>query len=97
MVRQVGTREDVPSGTGVAPSPVLALHKWSVPTLEEKYRQKLKAACPALRSLEQTTAVNNGRSGFYFPVWGFLKSQPRSFQVSVSFLCLQNEKSHLGN
>lgn len=88
MVGQVGTREDVQIGTGAAQSPVLALRKWSVPTVEEKYGQKLKASCATLSS-EQTAAVNNGCSGFYFPVLDHFKSL-------VSFLCLQNEKSHSG-
>lgn len=47
----------------------------SVATLKQTYRkkQKPKGKLSSLEGLEQAGAVNNGYSGFYFPILNFSK------------------------
>lgn len=91
-VGQVAARRDVQSGIWVTQSPMLAFCIWLVATSIE-IQTKIKGELSSLEQLEWTAAVNNGCSGFYFPISEFQNPKPKSFQVSVSFLCLQNEVS----
>lgn len=73
------------------------LHMQSVATLKQTYRkkQKPKGKLSSLEGLEQAGAVNNGYSGFYFPILNFSKFWKQT--ISSLFLFLQDEKLHPGN
>lgn len=81
-VGQVAARRDVQSGIWVTQSPMLAFCIWLVATSIE-IQTKIKGELSSLEQLEWTAAVNNGCSGFYFPISEFPKSQTQI----ISSLC----------